>query len=84
MKNEKESIKKIPCKAAEKSFNDLIDGYLKGKPKAELEHHIAHCRDCFGRIEFENKLKEKIQSSAANGKSKSLRKKIETLLGNEK
>ena len=81
MKNS--TIKKIPCKEAEKSFNDLIDGYLKGKPKAELEHHITHCRDCFGRIEFENKLKEKIKSSAVNGTSKSLRKKIETLLGND-
>ena len=84
MKIKAENTKKIPCKAAEKSFNDLIDGYLKGKPKAELEHHIAHCRHCFGRIEFENKLKEKIQLSAASGKSKSLRKKITFLLENEK
>ncbi len=79
MKNEEKKIRTITCLEAEKSFNDLIDGYLKGKTKTELEHHIAHCRHCFGRIAFENRLKEKIRlASAAN--SKSLRKKIANLL----
>lgn len=83
MKKEKQNIRTIPCKEAEKSFNDLIDGYLKGKTKNELEHHIAHCRHCFGRIEFENKLKEKIRAASTVRNSKSLHKKIAALLGND-
>jgi len=83
MKKEENPIRVITCKEAEKSFNDLIDGYLTGKTKIELEHHIAHCRQCFGRIEFEQLLKEKIQSSASFSFPKSLRKKIAALLLNE-
>ena len=80
MKKKEENIRIITCREAEKSFNDLIDGYLQGKTKTELEHHIAHCRSCFGRIEFENKLKEKIQIAASDINSKSFRKKIVALL----
>ncbi len=83
MKKEEHPIRLITCKEAEKSFNDLIDGYLTGKPKIELEHHIAHCRKCFGRIEFEQLLKEKIHSSASVNFPKSLRKKVSALLLNE-
>lgn len=83
MKKEEHPIRVITCKEAEKSFNDLIDGYLSGKPKIELEHHIAHCRQCFGRIEFEQLLKEKIHGSASVNLPKSLRKKIAALLLNE-
>lgn len=79
----KDPIRLITCKEAEKSFNDLIDGYLTGKPKNELDHHLAHCRKCFGRIEFEHLLKEKIHSSASVNFPKSLRKKIAALLLNE-
>lgn len=83
MKKEENKIRSITCKEAEKSFNDLIDGYFKGKMKTELEHHIAHCRHCFGRIEFEQKLKERIHESALAINSKSLVRKISTLLDND-
>ncbi len=81
---EKGSIRKITCREAEKSFNDLIDGYLSGKDKNELEHHLAHCRKCFGRVEFEKKLKEKIKNSAASIPSKTIQKKIINLLNQQK
>ncbi len=80
MKKKNENIKPITCEEAEKSFNDLIDGYLSGKTKTELEHHIAHCKHCFGRIEFENKLKQKVRSSTPLGSPKTLRMRIEALL----
>ena len=80
MKKKEEDIRLITCKEAEKSFNDLIDGYLQGKTKTELEHHISHCQHCFGRIEFENKLKEKIRLSASQMNSIAIRKKIVELL----
>ncbi|HXH20309.1 MAG TPA: zf-HC2 domain-containing protein [Chitinophagales bacterium] len=75
----KQHIRKITCEEAEKSFNDLIDGFLKGKTKEELEHHIEHCAKCFGRVEFEKKLKERIRSTQFKGSPASLRRKIAAL-----
>lgn len=80
MKKDKDDVRIITCKEAEKSFNDLIDGFLLGKTKIELEHHIIHCQHCYGRIEFESKLKERIRSVFSNSSPKTLRNKIEALL----
>jgi len=76
----KQHVRKITCEEAEKWFNDLIDGYLKGKTKTELENHIKYCMKCFGRVEFERKLKERIRGAAFKGTTASLRKKIMGIL----
>jgi anti-sigma factor (TIGR02949 family) len=73
---QRKQVKKINCAEAEKRFNDLIDGYLKGQRKAELEFHIEHCRTCFGQVEFERKLKERVKNTESGNSPASLRKKI--------
>jgi len=69
MGNTKKIIAEIDCDEAAKRFGDFIDNYLKGKSKEELIHHIADCRHCFERLEFEQMLKTKI-SSLVNATSK--------------
>ena len=75
-----QQIKKMSCEEAEKWFNDLIDGYLKGTTKTELEHHLEHCRQCFGSVELEKKLKERVRAIKCKSLSSSLRDKIVKLL----
>jgi hypothetical protein len=62
MKRSKKIIAKIDCAEAASRFNDFMDNYLKGKAKDELRFHIAECRHCFDRFEFEQMLKSKISS----------------------
>ena len=62
MRNAKKAIVEIDCDEAASRFSDFIDHYLKGKSKEELMHHIAGCRHCFERIEFEQMLKSKVSS----------------------
>lgn len=62
IKTPKKKIAQIACDEAARRFNDFIDDYIKGKAKEELVHHIADCRHCFERIEFEQMLKSKISS----------------------
>ncbi len=80
MAKAQQHIRKTTCEEAEKWFNDLIDGYLKGKTRTELEYHIDHCKHCFGRVEFEKKLKERIRTAKVDRNTASLRKKIVRLL----
>ena len=62
MKTNKNKIAAIDCEEAAKRFSDFIDNYLKGTAKDELVEHIAGCRHCFDRVEFEQLLKSKVAS----------------------
>jgi hypothetical protein len=52
----------ITCDEVKLRFNDFIDDFIIGDEKAELLQHIAQCSHCFGRVEFEKMLKEKISA----------------------
>src|SRR5688572_19252127 len=62
MKTEKDRIAPIDCDEAARRMNSYIDNYLKGIEREELVSHIANCRHCFERVEFEQMLKSKISS----------------------
>ncbi len=62
MKTYKKKMVPINCDEAAKRFSDFIDNYLKGSAKDELVEHIAGCRHCFDRVEFEQMLKSKVAS----------------------
>jgi hypothetical protein len=55
-------ITPIDCEEAARRFNDIIDNFIKGTAREELVQHLADCRHCFERIEFEQMLKTKISS----------------------
>ena len=82
MKKSKKNIAKIDCAEAASRFNDFMDNYIKGKAKDELMLHIAECRHCFDRIEFEQMLKSKISSlvEATIENKKEDRKHLENIL----
>jgi len=55
-------IKDIDCEEAIKRLMDYIDDYLKTNRKTELEKHLASCRSCMDRYEFQKRIKTKISS----------------------
>jgi hypothetical protein len=79
MKNKKKELAKINCEEAVARFNDFMDNYLKGRAREELVHHIAECRDCMERFEFEQLLKSKV-NELSGSEDKAMRKKIEELI----
>jgi anti-sigma factor (TIGR02949 family) len=50
-------IHPIDCEQALQRLFDYIDAELAGEPRREMEHHLARCRSCFSRLEFEKRLK---------------------------
>jgi hypothetical protein len=60
MKTNKKEIAVIECNEATKRFNDFLDNYLKGQAREELIQHIAECRHCYERLEFEQLLKSRV------------------------
>lgn len=82
MKLIKPEVNVIDCKEAAKRFNDFMDNYLQGKSKEELVHHVANCRHCFDRLEFEQLLKAKIATVGLTSSinKKTAKKHIENIL----
>ena len=72
-------IKDIDCEEAIKRLMDYIDDYLKTNRKAELEKHLASCRSCMDRYEFQKKIKTKI-SSLDNRSDSTISNKLRGLL----
>lgn len=79
MKNKKNEATVIKCEEAVTRFNDFMDNYLKGRGREELIKHIAECRDCMERFEFEQLLKSKVHE-LSDSKDKVMKKKIEKLI----
>lgn len=80
MKTEKKHIKSISCEEALKRVFDYIDEHLRGKSRAELEHHLETCRHCFDRVEFEKLLKSRLSKLKVEAQSETLRKRLDALL----
>lgn len=79
MKNKKNEVARINCEEAVARNNDFMDNYLKGMAREELIKHIAECRDCMERFEFEQLLKSKVHE-LGRSENKAIKKRIEKLI----
>ncbi len=83
MKSKSKNVKVINCEDAIARFNDFLDRYLPGKKQEELMAHIAGCKHCFERLEFEQDLKSKIRRLADNNENQEIMKRIQKLIENK-
>jgi len=79
MKSKKTEVIAINCEEAVARFNDFVDNYLKGREREELIKHIAECRDCMERFEFEQLLKSKVHE-LSRSEDTAMKKRIEKLI----
>jgi anti-sigma factor RsiW len=50
----------MTCEAALRLLAEFLDGELGDAPHQEVERHLAACRSCYSRAEFERRLKAEI------------------------
>lgn len=50
----------MTCEAALRLLAEFLDGELGDARHQEVEHHLAACRSCYSRAEFERRLKAEI------------------------
>lgn len=70
----------IRCEEAIKKLFEYLDGELGPEQSARIEHHIATCRSCFSRSEFERRLRARVADSAVAEAPDSLRERIWLLM----
>jgi len=50
----------ITCEEALTLLAEYLDGELEHADRSSLEHHLAICRACYSRAEFERLLRERL------------------------
>ena len=72
--------KTIDCEEALKRLFDYIDRELHGHKHDEMEEHLAKCRSCYSRLEFERKLQGHLKKATAEKAPAALHDKVKDLI----
>lgn len=48
--------------------------------EADIEQHLRHCRECFGRVEFEKRLRERVAQTGSTTMPDDLRRRMIQLI----
>ncbi|MBI2839081.1 MAG: zf-HC2 domain-containing protein [Acidobacteria bacterium] len=72
--------KQLNCQEALRKVFDFVDGALEGVSLVEMRTHLATCRHCFDRAEFERLLKARMARLKANPASGELRARVQSLI----
>jgi anti-sigma factor (TIGR02949 family) len=70
----------ISCDEALRFVFEFIDHELDHRRHEEMEHHLAKCRSCFSRVEFERRLKARLREAGSHRAPASLRARVGKLL----
>lgn len=53
----------ISCEELLEQLFEYLDRELDGRTRAAIDHHLELCRDCFSRVEFEQRLRHRISDA---------------------
>ncbi|MBF8223099.1 anti-sigma factor family protein [Halomonas sp. 328] len=68
------------CEEVMARLFDYLDRELEAPDRAVIERHLARCHACFGRVEFERRLRARLDEAMASRAPPRLRRRLERLL----
>lgn len=72
--------RELSCEEVIEQLFAYLDRELDGELSADIAHHIARCRDCFTRAEFEKKLRARLAETTHAKAPERLQKRIKGIL----
>lgn len=70
----------LNCEQVIERLFEYLDGELDRQDSLSVEHHLARCRDCFTRSEFEKRLRTRLAESVDTPAPDSLRQRVRALM----
>jgi anti-sigma factor (TIGR02949 family) len=70
----------IDCEEALRRLAEYLDAELREEGRNEMEQHLARCRSCFSRVEFEKRLKAETAALGREPASAELERRIRELV----
>ncbi|GHC17718.1 anti-sigma factor family protein [Aidingimonas halophila] len=70
----------LTCEEVIEQLFDYLDQELDSQRQVDIEWHLAKCRDCFSRAEFERRLRDRMEALASVPAPSRLHRRIQSLL----
>lgn len=70
----------LTCEEVIEQLFTFLDEELDAERSAEIDKHLARCRDCYTRAQFERRLREKVGDAGVEKAPDRLRARIKGLL----
>lgn len=70
----------IRCEEVIKQLFRYLDGEVDDATEERIRDHMAHCRDCFTRAEFERRLRERLREASQEKAPQRLQQRLERLM----
>jgi mycothiol system anti-sigma-R factor len=71
---------RIRCEEVVAHLLTYLDGEIDAEKQAQIDRHLAECRACFSRAEFERTLREKVQQLGVANAPESLQRRIDSII----
>lgn len=71
---------RIECEEAIAKLLEYLDGELDEGDRSQVERHLETCRACFGRAEFERRLRARVAETGSAPAPESLRRRVRGLM----
>ncbi len=75
-----DDVKIIQCEEAIRKMLEYIDEELHQHDHASMEKHLESCRECYSRMEFEQRLKSMVKDSGSEPAPPGLNKRINKII----
>lgn len=72
--------KHINCEQVLEQLFAFLDEELDDALQEQIGHHLARCRGCFSRAEFERRLRQRIREASEESAPARLRRRVRGLL----
>lgn len=70
----------LSCEEVVRRLLAYLDGDLDETTRAEIDRHLTACRECCSRLDFEKRLRTKIQESGKEEAPEELYRRIRKML----
>jgi anti-sigma factor (TIGR02949 family) len=71
----------IDCEQVVRLLFAYLDGEIGDEQRRDVDHHLARCRSCFSRAEFEKRLRSHLLELGHGAVSPELEQRIRSLIG---
>ncbi|MCO6413058.1 MAG: zf-HC2 domain-containing protein [Thiogranum sp.] len=76
-------IRQIGCEEALKQLLEYLDQELGEQHSHEVDQHLSTCRSCYSRMEFEKRLKQRLQDAGRQEVPDTLKDRINRLFAEQ-
>ncbi|HSJ25161.1 MAG TPA: zf-HC2 domain-containing protein [Longimicrobiales bacterium] len=70
----------MSCEEALRQLATLLDGELDADTAGEVERHLARCRTCYSRAEFERQLRQAVARLCCEPAGDALQRRVRQLI----